>query len=59
MPAPPFIFICGPDDFLANRLGQERYDALAAETADEFSREVLSGFANNVGEVEAAVNRFR
>ncbi|MFA5056555.1 MAG: DNA polymerase III subunit delta [Opitutaceae bacterium] len=59
MPAKPFIFIGGPDDFLVNRLGQERYAALAAEAADEFSREVLNGFAGNVGEVAAAVNRFR
>jgi DNA polymerase-3 subunit delta len=59
MPAKPFLFICGPDDFLVNRLGQERYAALAGEVADEFSREVLNGFANNVAEVEAAVNRFR
>ncbi len=59
VPAQPFIFICGPDDFLVNRLGKARYDALAAEVPDEFSREVLSGFAANVGEVEAAVNRLR
>ena len=59
MPANPFVFICGPDDFLVNRLGKERYDALAVETTDEFSREVLNGFVNNVAEVEAAVNRFR
>jgi DNA polymerase-3 subunit delta len=57
--AKPFTFICGADDFLVGRLGAERYAALAAEVPDEFSREVLSGFANNVGEVEAAVNRFR
>jgi DNA polymerase III subunit delta len=55
----PFIFVCGPDDFLVNRLGKQRFDALGAEITDEFSREILSGFANNVGEVEAAVNRFR
>jgi DNA polymerase-3 subunit delta len=54
-----FTFICGPDDFLVGRLGAERFAALAAEVPDEFSREVLSGFANNVGEVESAVNRFR
>ena len=54
-----FIFICGSDDFLVGRAGKQRYDALAAEVTDEFSREVLSGFANNVGEVESAVNRFR
>lgn len=59
MPAKPFIFICGTDDFLVNRLGKERFDALAAEITEEFSRETLNGFANNVGEVEAVVNRLR
>lgn len=59
MAAQPFTFICGPDDFLVSRLGKERYDALAAEVTDEFSREVLNGLANNMGEVEIAVNRFR
>ena len=54
-----FTFICGADDFLVGRLGQARFTALAAETADEFSREVLSGFAGNVAEVESALNRFR
>lgn len=59
MAEPTFTFICGADDFLVGRLGQQRFDVLAAEVADEFSREVLNGFAANVGEVEAAVNRFR
>jgi len=59
MPATPFVFLCGPDDFLVNRLGQERFTALAAGVADEFSREVLNGFAGNVAEVEAAVARLR
>lgn len=59
MSAKSFIFICGPDDFLVDRLGKERFAALAAEVTDEFSREVLSGFANNVSEVETAINRFR
>lgn len=54
-----FTFICGPDDFLVGRLGAEKFAALAAEVPDEFSREVLSGFANNVGEVASAINRFR
>ncbi len=54
-----FIFICGADDFLVNRVGKDRYAQLSEEITDEFSRETLSGFANNVGEVEAAVNRFR
>ena len=54
-----FIFICGTDDFLVGRLGQQRFEALAADVVDEFSREVLSGFAANVAEVESVVNRFR
>ncbi len=58
-PAKNFTFLCGADDFLVGRQGQLRFAALAAEIPDEFSREVLSGFAGNVGEVETAVNRFR
>ena len=55
-----FIFACGPDDFLVNRVGKEFFETLATEVqADEFSREIVSGFANNVDEVETAVNRFR
>jgi DNA polymerase-3 subunit delta len=57
--AKTFTFICGQDDYLVGRLGQERFAALAADVTDEFSRETISGFAGNVGEVEAAVNRFR
>jgi len=58
-PAKNFTFICGADDFLVGRVGRERFEALAAEVPDEFSRETISGFAANVGEVESAVNRFR
>ncbi len=55
-----FIFVCGPDDFLVGRIGRERFDALVAEAqADDFSREIINGFAGNVDEVEIAVNRFR
>ncbi|HEY3757560.1 MAG TPA: DNA polymerase III subunit delta [Opitutaceae bacterium] len=54
-----FTFICGADDFLVGRLGKERYAALAADATDEFSREIIDGFAANVGEVESAVGRFR
>ncbi len=56
----PFTFICGPDDFLVNRMGKERFDTQAAEAnADEYARDIISGFANKVDEVETAVNRFR
>lgn len=58
MPAKRFTFVCGPDDFLVGRLGKERF-ARAAEGLDDFSREVISGFANNLADVEAVVKRFR
>jgi len=54
-----FSFICGQDDFLVGRMGTKRFEELAGETADEFSREIVNGFAANVDEVESAVNRFR
>ena len=57
--AKPFTMICGADDFLVGRAGRDHFDSLAADVTDEFSREVISGFATNVAEVEAAVNRFR
>ena len=57
--AKAFTFVCGADDFLVGRLGAQRFATLAAEVPDEFSRETISGFAANVSEVEAAVNRFR
>lgn len=59
MPAHPFTFICGADDYLVDRLGRERFATLAAEVTDEFSRETISGFANNGAEVESAINRLR
>lgn len=62
MPAPStptFSFVCGQDDFLVARAGQRRFEELGGGGVDEFSREVLTGFAANVDEVEAAVARFR
>jgi DNA polymerase-3 subunit delta len=59
-PAPRnFSFICGQDDFLVGRMGKKRFDELAGGNTDEFSREIVNGFAANVDEVESAVNRFR
>jgi DNA polymerase-3 subunit delta len=54
-----FMFVCGQDDFLVDRLGRERFAVLAAGTTDEFSREIISGFAANTDDVESAVKRFR
>jgi DNA polymerase-3 subunit delta len=57
--APTFSFICGQDDFLVARSGQRRFEELGGKEVDEFSREVINGFAANVDEVEAALARFR
>ncbi len=54
----PFHFIGGNDDYLVGRLGNSRFDELAAGVTDEFSREIIDGAANNVAEVETAVERF-
>lgn len=53
-----FTYISGPDDFLVNRVAKERFEQMSGGV-DEFSIDVLSGFANNVGEVEALTNRLR
>jgi len=58
-PAKTFAFVCGSDDFLVDRLGKERFAALAGDVPDEFGREIISGFAANIDEVGSAVNRFR
>jgi DNA polymerase III subunit delta len=58
-PARNFTLVCGQDDYLVDRTGKARFEAMAAEVTDELSREVISGFAGNGDEVEAAINRFR
>ncbi|HXN34696.1 MAG TPA: DNA polymerase III subunit delta [Opitutaceae bacterium] len=57
--AKSFSFICGQDDFLVGRMGTKRFGELSGDAVDEFSQEVVNGFAANVDEVETAVNRFR
>jgi DNA polymerase-3 subunit delta len=61
MPAAPrpFAFICGDDDFLVARRGRERFAELSAGLTDEFSREIIEGAVQNLGELESAVTRFR
>ena len=58
-PARKFTFICGQDDYLVGRMGKERFEALSAGVDDEFGKEVINGFAANMGEVESALARFR
>lgn len=54
-----FSFICGSDDFIVGRAGKELFGKISADAADEFSCDIINGFAGRVDEVETAVNRFR
>lgn len=53
-----FTFICGADDFLVGRQGQDRWESMTRDITDEFGREVIDGRAGTVAEVEEAVARF-
>lgn len=55
----PVTFICGDDDFLVSREGQAVFAEKTRDIADDFSKETIDGAAQNVGEVEAALNQFR
>ena len=54
----PFIFIGGADDFLVERAGKERFERMTAGIEDDFAKEIVDGYANNVAEVEKAVGLF-
>ncbi|MDQ8201729.1 DNA polymerase III subunit delta [Pelagicoccus sp. SDUM812003] len=55
----PFIYVSGPDDFLASRLAKEIWTEMKQEVTDDFSVEIINGHAGKVDEVADAVNRFR
>ncbi|MEO0793583.1 MAG: DNA polymerase III subunit delta [Verrucomicrobiota bacterium] len=55
----PFTFICGDDDFLVTREAQTVFAEMTKDIADDFAKETIDGAAQNVSEVEAALNQFR
>ncbi len=59
MPNAAFIYVSGPDDYLANRLAREIWVGMTAEVTDDFSVEVINGLAGKVDDVAGAVNGFR
>lgn len=59
MSSAPFIYVSGPDDFLASRMAREIWGEMKSEVTDDFSIEVISGQAGKVDDVAEAVNRFR
>lgn len=54
----PVSLICGPDDFLVSRRGQELWDRLCQPIQDDFAKEIVDGQAGNMNEVDLAVGRF-
>jgi DNA polymerase-3 subunit delta len=58
MPAKPFTFICGDDDYLVAEQGKTWFAEQAKDLMDDLSKEVVDGRASNVSEVEDAINRF-
>ncbi len=59
MPESRFIYVSGPDDYLASRAASKVWKELSASVEDDFSQEIISGHAGKVEEVEQIVNRFR
>ena len=58
MPAKPFTFICGDDDYLVTEKGKSWFTEQTKDLMDDLSKEVVDGRAANVAEVEDAINRF-
>jgi len=58
MPAKPFTFICGDDDYLVSERGKAWFAEQTKEIADDLSKEVVDGRSGNIAEVEEALNRF-
>ena len=54
-----FIYVSGPDDFLAGRMAKEVWADMKREVQDDFSIEIIDAQAGKVEEVATAVNRFR
>lgn len=50
-------FICGEDDFLVKQCGATLFNAWTKDLQQELSKEIVSGLANQVSEVEAAVDQ--
>ncbi len=54
-----FTYISGPDDFLVSRLARQHWNRLCEDVEDDFSKEIISGHAGKVDDVQNAVNSFR
>lgn len=53
-----FTLICGPDDFLVSRRGQDLWAKETADITDDFAREIVDGRAGNLSEVDESLGRF-
>ncbi len=53
-----YTFVCGDDDYLVERRARAVFERLSEGLADDFSKEIVEGGAQNVDEVADAVGRF-
>lgn len=53
-----FFFICGNDDYLVNREAKKLFDKYSAGLADDFSKEIIDGTAQNLSKLELILKQF-
>lgn len=58
MSTPTCTFIAGDDEFLVTRSGKEAFAKLCQEQGEACTPEIIDAQAQNVGEVETAIQRF-
>lgn len=53
-----FHFICGNDDYLVNREAKKLFDKHSIGLADDFSKEIIDGTAQNLDKLELILKQF-
>jgi DNA polymerase-3 subunit delta len=53
----PFTFICGEDEFLVAQAAKQKFEQLGVQVQSDFSKEIVSGTAATVNEVEAIITK--
>ncbi len=57
-PQARYFFICGSDDFLVDREAKSLYQKYSQGLADEFSKEIIDGTAQNLSKLELILKHF-
>ena len=53
-----FTMVCGADDFLVSRLGQQLWAEKANQVLDDFGKEIVNGAVDTVADVEKSIGQF-